>query len=183
MKRFFWGALVVIYIVISSFVTSCLLNFNDYNVTEFSKKVLFVVKKDGEFKNSKKGELLVLEKSSNFNEGDLILYYDTYDRVTDIKEASVRGMEKITDKETTFELDNGKYLSQEYVIGKMSDSHRYSKVGYVLDVLESKWGFLFIIVLPMFVLLLYEIRLLFGYFKPKKKRKRKKKRGKNEKKE
>ena len=65
----------------------------------------------------------------------------------------------------------------------MSDSHRYSKVGYVLDVLESKWGFLFIIVLPMFVLLLYEIRLLFGYFKPKKKRKRKKKRGKNEKKE
>ena len=47
MKRFFWGALVVIYIVISSFVTSCLLNFNDYNVTEFSKKVLFVVKKDG----------------------------------------------------------------------------------------------------------------------------------------
>ena len=178
MKRFFWGALVVIYIVISSFVTSCLLNFNDYNVTEFSKKVLFVVKKDGEFKNSKKGDLLVLEKSSNFNEGDLILYYDTYDRVTDIKEASVRGMEKITDKETTFELDNGKYLSQEYVIGKMSDSHRYSKVGYVLDVLESKWGFLFIIVLPMFVLLLYEIRLLFGYFKPKKKRKRKKKRGK-----
>ena len=43
------------------------------------------------------------------------------------------------------------------LIGKCSDAKIYSKLGAILRVLESKFGYLLIVILPTLILFLYEI--------------------------
>ena len=53
---------------------------------------------------------------------------------------------------------NGDYkLSSEYVIGKTKTSKTYHKLGSILAVLESRIGFLFLIIFPILIVFIYEI--------------------------
>ena len=54
-------------------------------------------------------------------------------------------------------MDNGSIISSEYVIGKENASKEYAVVGAIYNVLTSRWGYLFIIILPMLMAFVYEI--------------------------
>ena len=61
---------------------------------------------------------------------------------------------------------NGDYpLSSEFVIGKAETSKTYHNLGSILSVLESKYGFLFLIIFPILVLFIYEIYIVIKEIK------------------
>ena len=63
--------------------------------------------------------------------------------------------------------DDENYAS-DYLIGKESDTIVINGWGYALSLLESKWGYLFIIIFPMLIAFVYEIYAIFKEIKKKK---------------
>ena len=64
---------------------------------------------------------------------------------------------RVNEKEYTYTLEGNLEVSSQYVIGKSETSKAYSNMGLVLKVLESRLGFLLIIILPILVLFIYQI--------------------------
>ena len=175
MKRVVLSILSIVYVIVSVFVTSCLLTFNDYRVSEFQNFSLIIVNEDNQISGYDKGDLLVISNEvDDINSNQEILYYDTYESKVNIKVGKVVSREKVTDTESTFLLDNDKYLSSEFVIGSVSSIKVYPVVGSLLSLLESRWGYLIIIILPILVVFIYEIYALIQELRPKAKKSHKK---------
>ena len=58
--------------------------------------------------------------------------------------------------ETTYVLEN-KEIPSDLAIGPTKNSTRIGKLGRILSILESKWGFLILIVFPSLLAFLYEL--------------------------
>lgn len=162
MKIIFKGLvsfLGVVYIAVAIFTTAFLLNRNDYSVTVFGNSSLFIVNEDELEPNYSANTLLVVNKenSDNINVGDKIFYYDTYSNEKVIKYNEVTKKERVTDTETTFITKENKVLSGQYVLGTEESTTNYVLLGSILNVLQSKWGFLFFILFPLFLAFVYEI--------------------------
>ena len=71
----------------------------------------------------------------------------------------------VNSKESTFTLNGDYLLSSEYFIGKLDTSKVYHNLGSVLNFLESRLGFLFLIIFPIFVLFIYEIFMVIEEIK------------------
>jgi hypothetical protein len=157
--KFLFSIVGVVYVAVAVFTTAFLLNRNDYSVTQFGESSLFIVNEDEMQPYYCDDTLLVIEKKANesIEIGEKIFYYDIYSNEKVIKFNEVTKKEKITDVETTFTTKDNSVLSSEYVIGSESTTTDYVLLGSVLNVLQSKWGFLFIIVFPLFLAFIYEI--------------------------
>lgn len=148
-----------IYGIIAIILTVCLLKYNDYNITEFKDKSLIIVGDDELRPDFNNGDLVVVYKNKNVDiqVGDKIFFYDTYQNQVSVNLGSVIDKEVITKDETTFIMDGEYALSSEYVIGAAKTSKVYPNMGKVLGILESRFGFLFIIIFPILILFIYEI--------------------------
>lgn len=155
--KFLLGFIIVVYVLIAIFTTAFLLNRNDYSVTEFGKYSLLIANDDELKPYYSNGTLLVISKTDDINVGDEIFYYDTYSNELVVKYNIVTKKEKITDDEITYTTKDNAVLSSEYVIGSSKTTTQYSGIGAILNVLQSKWGFLFIIVFPLFLAFIYEL--------------------------
>ena len=58
-------------------------------------------------------------------------------------------------------------ISSQYVLGTKESTHSFSFFGKILSVFQSKWGFLFLVVFPLFIAFLYEIYAIYREFKRK----------------
>jgi signal peptidase I len=155
--------LLIPYLIIVIFLTVCLLNYNEYKITEFGNKTLIIVKDDSLKPTFKKGDLVIVTKNENkeIAKGDQIFFYETTSNRATVNLGSVVDKNNITATETTFIMPGDYALSSAYVIGKADTSKTISKVGSTLGVMESKYGFLLIVVLPILVAFLYEIYAIF----------------------
>lgn len=168
MKKICIGFFITLYIIISLIVTTCLLHYNDYNVTVINGKSLVSLKSD--YDDLKKGSLVVV-KDSNVSVGDKVFYYEANGNDVAVNLRSVKNINKINDKESTYTLDNDKVITKDFIIGTKNNAKVYPVIGGILLALESKWGFLGFIILPVAVCFILEIYTLVKEFKPKKKRK------------
>lgn len=161
-KKLFLGLLLTVYIVVAVFLTACLLTYNDYMISEFGDRSLIIVKNDEFEPNYKKGTLLIVQKNKNedIKTGDEIFFYNTYKNQVSVSYSKVLKSEKITDEQTTYTITGNYELSSDYVIGKAGTTKSINNVGTVLSFLESRWGFLLIIVFPISVLFIYEIYIV-----------------------
>ena len=55
-------------------------------------------------------------------------------------------------------LENGETYSVKYLIGRPTKV--YNDIGTVLGIIESQWGFLFIVLVPCFLIFIYELYAL-----------------------
>lgn len=149
----------VIYAGIAVILTVCLLNYNDYNITVLGDKSLIIVRNDDLKPDFNKGDLVVVKKNNNddIKVGDKIFFYDTYKNQISVNFGNIIDKEIVNEDEVTYTMDGNYALSSEYVIGKASTSGRYEGIGTILSVLESRFGFLFIIIFPILILFIYEI--------------------------
>ena len=79
MKRFFLNTLFGIYVVVAVFVTICLLEYNNYNVTEFGDYSLVIIPSGEVGAGFKKGDLVIVNKKAEVNVGQKVFFYNTYD--------------------------------------------------------------------------------------------------------
>lgn len=149
--------LIVIYVIIAIFSTICLISVNKHNVTELGEYTLIYVDKYTNSDTFAKGDLAIVSSDYKVKEGDEIFLYSTYEKNVRPAVAKIVAAEEINEKETTYTLDNEKQLSSQFVIGKVEDAKRIPYVGTAMRIIQSKWGFLFLIVLPVLIAFIYEI--------------------------
>ena len=140
---------------IAIFTTICLLTFNEYKVSEFGDKTLVIINKDEEGLKYKKGDLVIVGKEGyeKADKGDIIFFYDN----DGIKIAEVKQKNDFGDAGVTFTIEGNYQVVKSDMIGASNNEKVIGKVGTVLSVLESKWGFLFLIVFPSLLAFLHEI--------------------------
>lgn len=139
-------------------MTILLLNYNKYGVTEFEKKQLILIKEDLAINDYNKGDLVIVEKQEidELKVGDKVFTYKVNsDRSVSIQ-YGILGNIYPDDESVAFE--NGSGYSMEFVAGKAIKS--YPKYGTFLSIIESQWGFLFLVLVPIFLIFIYEVYAL-----------------------
>ena len=131
--------LIILYILLIIFITICLLS-PEYSV----------------------GDLLILKKNiSDISVGDTIFFYRSTFGTTVVNFAKVTNIEIVTTEESTITVEGDYMFSSQYLIGKASTATIVPLVGHVISLLESKYGFLFLGVLPSLIIFLYTGYTLF----------------------
>lgn len=156
--RFIWNLVQVLIIVYVMAITFCILFRNKFGYTQFDKVTLVSIGEEEveQVKDSKEGDLLLVKETRTVKVGDLIYYYYPFNEQYIIKSGYVKA---VTEGETTslYVLDDehNSNVASTRVLGK--ESAIYPKWGKILDILESRFGFLFLVLLPIMVVFIYQI--------------------------
>lgn len=159
MKKVLGSILFVIYAIIAITVTVLLLSYNDYNNSELGGYTVYIVKDDSLEPKYKQGSILLIKSTNDKNVqiGDeMFLYkvinsqeYEVVDRTLAEKEQQGRHIIYYVEDEESYAND--------YFIGKASDTIVIEGWGFVLGLLESRWGYLFCVVVVSLLLFLQEV--------------------------
>lgn len=160
MKKVLTNILFAIYIVIAVLITVCLLSYNNFKTTVLGNNALVVVSDNTFGENYSKGDLLIVDCNEEIKIGEKVFYYTVFEQDVKLVIGEVKNVEEVTSTEKTYTLEDEHKISGEYVLGKADGVKTIKKVGTVLSVLESKWGFLFIIVLPALMAFIYQITVV-----------------------
>lgn len=157
-KNFISFVLFVIYFCFALVMTVLLLNYNDYGVTQFGDSSLILINKKISNDTYKEGDLVVVEsaKIEDYKIGEYIFTYRVgADRIPVVQVGKVGN---IYPEEDAISFENGETYSSEFIAG--TAVKQYGKIGGVLSIIESKWGFLFIVLIPVFLIFIYEVYAL-----------------------
>ena len=166
MKKILTNIIVIIYVIIAIFTTICLLTFNSFKVSEFGDKTLVIIDKEDLSYEYKKGDLIIVgrEGYEKADKGDILFFYNN----DGIKIAEIEKKNDFGEAGITFSIEGNYQVVVEDVIGTSNNIKVIGKVGKVLSILESKWGFLFLIVFPSLLAFLHQIYELILEIKNKK---------------
>lgn len=159
MKRVLGGILLVVYSIIAITVTVLLLSFNDYNISEIGGYTVYIVQDDALEPEYKQGSILLIKSTNdkNVQPGDEMFLY----KVINTQEFEVvnRTLEAKTQqgRHTIYLVEDEESYASDYFIGKASDTIVIEGWGYLLSLLESKWGYLFCVVVVSLLLFLQEV--------------------------
>ena len=151
------SVLGVIYLGVIIFATVCLLFYNQYKVTQINDKTFILI--DSKSDKYTDGDLVIFTKNPNneINSGDEIFFYEVSQGKVSVNTGVVSDSEVVNESETTFTINGNHKISSESVIGKTLTANVYPKVGKILYVIESRFGFLLFVILPALLFFFYEI--------------------------
>ena len=187
--RFIWSIFEIIIIAYVILITSFILCRNKYGYTQIGSYTFDNVSllDERNIEDTKKGDLLVVKDSNDIKVGDRIYYYAAYNEVFIVRSDYVINVES-DDYSSLYTVErNGAKVTIAHtrVLGKYSTT--YPKLGSILDVLESRVGFLFLVLLPIMIVFIYQVYefvMILRYEDvDKEERKRLKEKGKKEEKE
>lgn len=148
--------LLGLYLFIAIFSTICLLSLNEFGVTEFGDYSLIYIDKYSKNEEYERGDLAIVHKDEDIKAGDKAFVYNAYEKNVHPETHVIESVADEDAKIKTYYLDNKKAISSDYAIGKVDGSIKVPKMGAVLSAIQSKWGFLFVIVAPLLILFIYE---------------------------
>ena len=155
--------LIIIYVIV---ITTFLLFRNKYGYTEIGNTTFVPLQIDtAEYiKDGKEGNLLVVKKTSNLNEGDLIYYYTTEEERYIVKSDYIKSVfNGDGNKLYTLNDESGSTVVSNRVLGKYAN--QYAGFGTIFGLLTSKFGFLFLVLLPIMCIFIYQLYSLIMVLK------------------
>ena len=159
MKKVLGTILFVVYAIIAITVTVLLLSYNDYNNSVIGDYTVYIVKDDSLEPKYKQGSILLIKETNdrNVQVGDEIFMYKVlnsseYEVINTTLQAKTQQGTHII-----YIVDNEESYSNDYFIGKVDDTIVIEGWGYILNLLESRWGYLFCIVVVSLLLFLQEV--------------------------
>lgn len=157
--KFIKGTIVSIWVVVAIITTICLLAYNDYMVSDFGDYSLFVVDNKSLEPKFKKHDLVIVKKGeeNDYNIGDYLFFYmGNKETMSYINLGQVIDIDRIDRAEDVFKFDS---IDRSYghIMGKADGAIVWRKVGLILGVLKSRWGFMFLIILPTLYAVVYEV--------------------------
>lgn len=157
-KKIFITIIGIIYFTFALAMTILLLNFNDYGVTQFGDTSFIILKEKVSSEEFKKGDLVIVETIDieDIQKKDTIFTYRVDGKGGAHIELGKVGEIYPDDNAVSFE--NGDTYSMEFVAGEATKV--YSGWGTFLSIVESQWGFLFIVLVPCFLLFIYQVYAL-----------------------
>ena len=148
----------VAFFIFALSMSMLLLNFNKYGLTQFGDTTFVIINNDIVSDEYKKGDLVFAESRNivTLKEGDMMFAYrvDSQGSV----HVDLGKIGHIYPEENAISFENGNTYSVEFLAGVPSGCKK--GIGSFLSVVESKWGFLFIVLVPCFLIFLYEIYAL-----------------------
>jgi len=162
MKKFIRNVIITLYVIIAIFVTICLLSYNQHKVTVLGSYALVIIDNNELEPEYNKGDLAIVDGSKSIEIGDMVFIYNTRAKDFEVAYVKVEDKEKVTEKETTYTLEGNQKISSEYVIGSSKNTTSVANAGTVLGILESKWGFLILVVFPALMAFLYQFIEVFA---------------------
>lgn len=163
MKKVLVTILIVLYAIFAISVTVLLLSYNEYNCSVIGDSTLYIVKDESLEPRYKKGDLLIIKKSidKNINIDDDLIMYQV---ITSEEYQLVTG--KLTKKtqqgrNITYTLEEEGNFDSSYLVGRTEDVTVIHNLGTFLAIFESKWGYLFSVVIVSLLLFLQELFDLF----------------------
>ena len=154
-KKLFVGILGIVFFGFAIAITFLLLNYNKYGVTEISDTSVVIIKKGISSESFDKGDVVLVRKTAllDLKVGDEIFAY----KVAEDGSVSIEisKIDEIHANDDAVTLENGTTFASRFIMGV---SYKvYPEVGKYLSIVESTWGFLAIVLIPSFVILIYEI--------------------------
>ena len=154
-----WSFVEVIIIIYVVLVTMFVLCKNKYGYTQFGDYSFVTVgmMEEKTIQNVSKGDLLLVKNSNDIHKGDLIYYYavlnDNYivrsAVVSDVKEDDYSALYTVSLSNTTINVASSRVLGKYSIV--------YNNLGSILSVLESRVGFLLLVLLPIMVVFIYQV--------------------------
>lgn len=166
MKKFLkglWGLVEVIIIIYVICMTAFLLCKNKYGFTQIGDMTYITINEhlQSYLPETKENDLLMVKQNNkDINVGDKIYYYAVENNEYVIKTAHVKENVISEDDMALYQLDDEAKttIATTRVIGKYSAI--YHNIGGVLDVLQSRIGFLLLVILPILLIFMYQIYAL-----------------------
>lgn len=162
MKKIITGILGIVFFVFALSMTILLLSYNDYGISQFGNKSLILMTDKIYSDNYDKGDLVVVE-NRGFTKG--LGYADKVEVGDEIFAVRVDAygntfveigtVGKLYPDENAISFENGSTFDIKFVLGEAVEKH--SKIGGFLSITTSKWGFLFLVLVPCFLIFIYEI--------------------------
>lgn len=160
MKRTIGAILFVIYSIIAIAVTVLLLSFNDYNCSQIGGYTVYIVKDDALEPKYKQGSILLVKSTTDkrIEVGDELFFYkiinsSEFEFVSRTLQAKTQ-----QGRHTIYNVENGETYDTSYLVGRAEDTKVIGgPAGTILSILESKWGYLFCIVIVSLLLFLQEV--------------------------
>jgi len=158
MKKVLGTIFFVAYAIMAIFVTVLLLSYNNYNCSELGAFTFYIVKDDTMEPNYHLGDLLIIKSASdrNISEGDMLYFYDVINKNEFIVNYQKLMVKTKSSRHVTYIVEDGSSYDSSYLIGKEEGSVTIHGLGAVLAVLESRWGYLFFVVIVSLLLFLQE---------------------------
>lgn len=154
-KKIIVSIVLIVFFAFTITMTILLLNFNKFGVTQFDDTSLLIIKKGFTSETYQKNSLVVVEakeiKDYQVGEEVFVYHLDGHGGVN--IQLGVVG--QIHEEDDALTFSNGDTYSSEFIIG--SGEKIYPNLGKYLSIVESKWGFLFIILVPNFFLFVYQL--------------------------
>lgn len=149
------GFIAVVYFVFVIVNTIFMLNINDFGVTQFDDKTFVVIKSNISSDKYKKGDLVIVQKPrfDQIKIEDELFVYKIKKDGSPIIDIGVVG--DLHDRNKAVSFDNGAGYEMDYIIGK--ESKVIPEIGTYFGLVQSQWGFLFIILVPSFLIFIYEL--------------------------
>ena len=157
-KKILLVALGVAYFTFALIMTLLLLNFNDYGVTQFGDTSLVILSERVSSDEFKKGDLVIVENVDvrDLKVGETIFTYSIDGK--GVAHIEIGKVGEIYPDERAVSFENGDTFSQEFVAGV--NVKTYHNLGLFLSIIESQWGFLFLVLVPCFLLFIYQVYAL-----------------------
>jgi hypothetical protein len=153
------GIIGVIFFGFVIMMTVLLLNRNQYGITQFDDTSLIMIKGEISSNNYKKNDLVFVkrQKIDNLMVGDEVFIYKVDNEKGSVA-IDLGTIGEMHTKDNAISFKNGETYAMEFVIGK-SDKV-YNDLGFYLSIIQSRWGFLFLILVPSFLIFIYSIYTL-----------------------
>lgn len=162
MKNKIKHIIFTIYLIIAILITLMLLGYNDFKITEIGGYSFLIITDNELAPEYNEGDLVILNKADKVLTGRKAFFYDTSNNKIEVKLGTIEDFESITEKEITYTLEGERKISSEYILGPANTAEVIPTLGKILGILQSKWGFLFIIVFPALILVINQIGVVFS---------------------
>lgn len=158
-KKIFYGVLVV-YVIIAAIITMGMLNYNEQGLTDIGGKVYIkAVENLGDYK---KGDLLVVRNRIGYRAQDKVFYCKIKNDKCVVSYGIIESM--MSGVPTIW----GEEISNKQVIGIDRDVSVIPLMGSILNIMESTFGYLCIVILPILLAFIYIISSIVKEVKNKK---------------
>lgn|SRR5574344_1222949 len=145
--------------IIAVFTTICLISYNEYKVTVLGKNSLIIMDNNDLLPTFQENDLVIVKKDSQkaYAIGDYIFFYNGIkSNSSSVNYGAITNIQSENNAEFGYYIGDTK-INYSDVIGKADGSLIYHKLGLVLAIFESQWGFMFLVILPTLFALVYEI--------------------------
>ena len=157
-KKIIFTIIGVAFFAFALVMTILLLNYNDFGVTQFGNKSLVIITDKVSNENYEKGDLVIVReiKVKDVKVGDTLFAYRVDSK--GVPSIEIGKVGTVYPEEDAIAYENGGTFSSKFIAGEPIEVHK--DVGMFLSVVESQWGFLFIVLVPCFLIFIYEVYTL-----------------------